>query len=284
MAQGLQLVSEHEDVTAINLRRALSRLEQKILTSPDPRLVRSSYERTKTSSNLEYARTLLLRLEHECSNLKIQSRKQERQKALLAQRALIKRLTERLHELDHQDSGVSSPDTDDEDLLGAHVQTSPSATTAMSSGPADSNNDPHEKETALEANARNRFQSSNPTSSPSTSKSTALSANHGARQLESNSTEQMDLTSSMVSLVAQLKSSTLAFSSSLDLDNEALARAQEGLEKNESGLEAAGKRMGMLRRMSEGKGWWGRMMLYAWIGGLWIVAIGLVFIGPKFRF
>lgn len=94
----------------------------------------------------------------------------------------------------------------------------------------------------------------------------------------------MDLTSSMVSLVAQLKSSTLAFSSSLDLDNEALVRAQEGLEKNESGMQAAGKRMGMLKRMSEGKGWWGRIMLYAWIGGLWIIAILLVFVGPKFRF
>lgn len=88
----------------------------------------------------------------------------------------------------------------------------------------------------------------------------------------------------MVSLVAQLKSSTLAFSSSLDLDNEALTRAQEGLEKNETGLEAAGERIGLLRRMSEGKGWWGRMMLYAWIGGLWIIALALVFVGPKFRF
>ena len=42
--------------------------------------------------------------------------------------------------------------------------------------------------------------------------------------------------------------------------------------------------MGLLTRMSEGEGWLGRMMLYAWIGGLWIVAIALVFVGPKFRF
>jgi hypothetical protein len=49
-------------------------------------------------------------------------------------------------------------------------------------------------------------------------------------------------------------------------------------------MEAAGKRMGMLRRMTEGKGWFGRMMLYAWIAGLWVVAILLVFVGPKFRF
>ena len=93
----------------------------------------------------------------------------------------------------------------------------------------------------------------------------------------------MDLTSSLVSMAAQLKASTLAFSSSLDLDNEALARAQEGLDKNESGMGAAKNRMGMLRKMSEGKGWWGRMMLYAWIAGLWIVAILLV-VTIKFRF
>jgi hypothetical protein len=49
-------------------------------------------------------------------------------------------------------------------------------------------------------------------------------------------------------------------------------------------MEAASKRIGMLRRMSEGKGWWGRIMLYAWIFGLWIVAILLVFVGPKLRF
>ncbi len=42
--------------------------------------------------------------------------------------------------------------------------------------------------------------------------------------------------------------------------------------------------MGLLKRMSEGKGWWGRIMLYAWIGGLWVVAILLVFVGPKLRF
>lgn len=43
-------MAEPVDVTAIDLRRALSRLERKILASPDPRLARSSYERTKTSA------------------------------------------------------------------------------------------------------------------------------------------------------------------------------------------------------------------------------------------
>ncbi|KAL8732913.1 MAG: hypothetical protein Q9181_003793 [Wetmoreana brouardii] len=278
------MVADPTDFTAINLRRALIRLEHKILTSPDPRLARSSFECTKTSANLEYARTLLLRLEHESSNLKIQSRKQDRQKTLLAQRALIKRLTERLHYLDNQDSDAYSSESEGEDLLGEHAQSAPSTTTSTPAVSSNAGLDSRRlEETSPEYNLRNRLNPSNLPISPSGT-STALPPNPTAQQLESHSTEQLDLTSSMVALVAQLKSSTLAFSSSLDLDNEALARAQEGLEKNESGLDAAGKRMGTLRRMSEGKGLWGRMMLYAWIGGLWIVAILLVFVGPKFRF
>ncbi|KAL8969461.1 MAG: hypothetical protein Q9183_001982 [Haloplaca sp. 2 TL-2023] len=276
--------AESADYTAINLRRALIRLEQKILISPDPRLARSRFERTKTSANLEYARTLLLRLEHELSNVKIQSRKQERQKTLLRQRALIKRLTECLHELDNQDSDDCSSESEGEDILGEDVPSETRAPEATSGASPDSPFGPSTSEqTSLEPSFRNRMNRSNQQKA-SSGTSTALPSDPNAQQLESHSTEQLDLTSSMVSLVAQLKSSTLAFSSSLDLDNEALARAQEGLEKNETGLDAAGKRMGTLRKMSEGKGLWGRMMLYAWIGGLWVVAILLVFVGPKFRF
>lgn len=44
------MMGEVAGKTAINLTRALSRLEQKILISPDPRLARSSFERTKTSA------------------------------------------------------------------------------------------------------------------------------------------------------------------------------------------------------------------------------------------
>ncbi|KAL8679185.1 MAG: hypothetical protein Q9186_004530 [Xanthomendoza sp. 1 TL-2023] len=284
MARTSQITAEPPDITAISLRRALLRLEQKILLSPDPRLATSSLERTKTSANLEHARTLLLRLEHESSNLKIQSRKQNRQKTLLTQRALIKRLTERLHDLDNQDPNVYNSESEGEDLLGEHVQARPPAGGPISTASANSTSDRQKPGESLEPTFRNRFHPSNLPAASMSGASTALPPNLTAQQLESHSTEQVDLTSSMVALVAQLKSSTLAFSSSLDLDNEALARAQEGLDKNESGMEVAGKRIGVLKRMSEGKGWWGRIMLYAWIGGLWIIALALVFVGPKFRF
>lgn len=61
-------------------------------------------------------------------------------------------------------------------------------------------------------------------------------------------------------------------------------RAVQGLDKNVTGMDAAGRRMGMLRRMTEGRGWWGRMLMYAWIIGLWLVAVFIVYLGPKLRF
>ena len=102
--------------------------------------------------------------------------------------------------------------------------------------------------------------------------------------IASNDSESANLTSSLFTLAQALKASSTQFSASLSTDTEALNRATEGLDKNTTGMEAAGRRMGLLKRMSEGQGWWGRMMLYAWIAGLWVLAILLVFAGPKLRF
>ena len=85
-------------------------------------------------------------------------------------------------------------------------------------------------------------------------------------------------------MASQLKASTQAFHTTLESEKSTLARAAEGLDRTTSSMQAAERRMGMLRRMTEGKGWWGRMMLYAWIFGLWVVAVGIVVLGPKLRF
>jgi hypothetical protein len=85
-------------------------------------------------------------------------------------------------------------------------------------------------------------------------------------------------------MAQQLKQSSQAFSSSLEEEKSVLNRATEGLDKNELGLEAASRRMGYLRTMTEGRGWWGRMLMYAWIAGLMVLAILIVFVGPKLRF
>jgi hypothetical protein len=96
---------------------------------------------------------------------------------------------------------------------------------------------------------------------------------------------QSTLTDSLLTLATQLKTQSLNLSTTLQTtDKTYLDRALAGLDSNVAGLESASKKMGLLKRMSEGEGWWGRIMLYLWIWGLWLVAVGLVFLGPKLRF
>jgi hypothetical protein len=97
-------------------------------------------------------------------------------------------------------------------------------------------------------------------------------------------TEQEALTEDLVSMAAALKASSLSFAQSLDAEDEILKRATDGLDRNTSGLDAAQKRMGYLRKMTEGRGWWGRMMMYAWIFGLAVTAVVIVGVLPKLRF
>lgn len=102
--------------------------------------------------------------------------------------------------------------------------------------------------------------------------------------LESATSTHSDLTSSLVSLAQQLKLSAQQFSNELAGDAKAVQGTEEALGKNKDGLDTATRRMGVLRRMSEGRWWLGRMMLYAGIGALWLVLCLVVFLGPKIRF
>lgn len=102
--------------------------------------------------------------------------------------------------------------------------------------------------------------------------------------LTHNRTEQEQLTGSLLAMASALKESSRAFATSLEEEKSVLDSATTGLDKNELGLEAAQRRMGYLRTMTEGKGWWGRMLMYAWIAGLMVLAILIVFVMPKLRF
>jgi hypothetical protein len=53
-----------------------------------------------STQNIEYARSLLLRLEQEAADIKFQSKKQEAQIDLLQKRDVIESLSHRLKELD----------------------------------------------------------------------------------------------------------------------------------------------------------------------------------------
>lgn len=244
--------------------------------------------------NLEYARTLLLRLEHDSSSIKIQSRKAAAQTSLSAQRALIKRLTDRLRDLerigDDEIMQYKSEQDVGEDILAEYEDAGHPHDCTSEKMTEQSLYSHFPQQPLLEPSntIRNRRQGD---ATKSLSPATATGADTGdtvtgdtAKILESEDSQAADLTSSLLSLAQQLKASSKSFSASLTADTEHLNRAVDGLDKNTSGMEAAGKRMGMLKRMSEGKGWWGRMMLYAWIVGLWLTAFLLVALGPKLRF
>jgi hypothetical protein len=117
----------------------------------------------------------------------------------------------------------------------------------------------------------------------STTTGTSLPQTGKAAVLETQESEQMALTSSLVEMARALKASTRKFGQTLEAEKGDLDRAGQGLEKNKDGLDAAGKKMGMLRKMSEGRGFMGRLMIYGYIAALWLIAIALLFL-PKLRF
>ena len=102
--------------------------------------------------------------------------------------------------------------------------------------------------------------------------------------LDHHRAEQDALTESLVQMASALKKSSQAFSTSLESERGVLDAASQGLARNETGLEAAARRMGALRRATEGRGWWGRVLLYAWIAALALLAVLIVFVLPKLRF
>ncbi|KAL6853124.1 hypothetical protein J3F83DRAFT_719170 [Trichoderma novae-zelandiae] len=114
--------------------------------------------------------------------------------------------------------------------------------------------------------------------SPETSTATAEAI------LDQQRLEQDAISSSILQMASALKESSKSFSATLEEDKTILGVAGASMEKSELSMEAAQGRMGSLRRMTEGKGWWGRMVLYAWVYGLMVALVLLVFVFPKLRF
>ena len=201
---------------------------------------------------------------------------------LQRKRELIKRLQMRLQEpaeAQEEDSDSDS-DSDSDDSLN---EFSPAPTAPSSTSPAPSTL---------------RARKPRPSSSPPPSHTTARSALLGAAstrsqartaapldsQLTAHRAEQTDLTDSLLGLARALKASSAGFGAALAAEKDVLARAGAGLDSNVVGMEDAGGRLGRLRRAAEGRGWWGRMMLFAYVGALWVVALVLVVVLPKLRF
>ncbi|KAF7517653.1 hypothetical protein G7054_g13734 [Neopestalotiopsis clavispora] len=349
-------VSNPDSFTDLN--RLLARLQQSILHADadrEHRLRTSEYERNKASINLEYARTLLTKLEQEALSIKIHNRRQETQADLNRKRYVFDQITERLAEL--EETSIDSDEDDDsdgEDILGAIQTPSESLESTNSEQPIQAWTDAEEEEieqneqdaegesyadestivpeprrniqpdpvatrepqpskqdtpvtrsadqqgTSTQQSLRSRGAApatqthndsaettarsqlfGNKHSSPTTALSTSATTE---AILDHQRAEQDKLTESLLSMARTLKSQSHAFQSDLETEKDVLAAAGAGMEKGERGMDAASRRMGTLRKMTEGKGWWGRMMLYAWIFGLMVIAILIVGVMPKLRF
>ncbi|KAF2486715.1 hypothetical protein BDY17DRAFT_246659 [Neohortaea acidophila] len=297
-----------DPASTVTLNRLLSRLDSTLLQSSDAsqlaRLRGSQYERNKVASNVEYARTLLLTLEKQSSTIRVQTQRQQAQADLQQKRELIKRLNARLLELnqlgDEEFGDDDSEEDEEEGIKPSYAPARIDAKDGLDTGDFGSAPEPEAPPDPPlqppDLRARKPLQSSDNRDAASTtareqlfSKSAPPSQSSATLPqtetlLSHNRTEQENLTSGLLSLARALKQSSLQFSSSLEAEKEVLKRAEGGLDKSAQGMEAAEKRMGLLRKMSEGQGWWGRMKLYAFIFGLWVACFLVVFIGPKLRF
>ncbi|ORY09018.1 synaptobrevin [Clohesyomyces aquaticus] len=293
--------SQYPDITPINLNRLLSRLENTLLSPEAPsNLRKSSYERAKVGANLEHARTLLLNLEHSASTLPSKSKKAAVQSDLQQKRDLIKQLNQRLYELNQLDDSSSddSADSEEEDAdrfpsyaprvreeAGIEVTgTGGEGNEALHEAAQNFTSDLRSRrsETQKEEAATTSGASLFPSKASTTTGDPALA--HTEALLSHNRTEQEALTTSLIDMAKQLKAQSLQFGSTLESEKGILERAAEGLDRGTMGMEAAGARMGTLRRMTEGRGFFDRLKLYGMIFGLWLIAFLLVFMGPKLRF
>ncbi|KAI1861149.1 hypothetical protein JX265_009768 [Neoarthrinium moseri] len=340
-------VSGPDSLTDLN--RLLARLQQSILQADaerERRLRTSEYERNKAGINLEYARTLITKLEQDALAIKVHTRRQETQADLNRKREVFEQISERLRELEEISIDSDDDDSDEEeDLLGEIVQTpsdnldstSPARAERPSHGwgtqgdddwdrEAEDGDESYADESTLMPEPRRpqetipaakqepvpqekqgtstqqalRARGAPTESSRDTAESTARTQLFGNRPsspttalsttatteaiLDHQRQEHDRLTESLLSMAQSLKTQSRAFQTDLEQEKDVLNAAGSGMDKSERGMEHASRRMGALRKMSEGKGWWGRMMLYGWIFGLMVIAILIVGVLPKLRF
>lgn len=264
--------------------------------------------------NVEHARNLLSRLEQDEDPTSSKRRGGGASKELQEQRAVIKRLQSWLSELDEADHfGNERSDAEDEsgssdideilNRFGPAVKTANAGLDVNVQDPPAP--DPSQQTTmqaakALESTLRSRNAGQRNAQAADTASTTGRA---GAAQaspfapknpippssdtetlMNHHAAEQENLSDALLSLATALKDSTFSFSESLDASNPLVDQATGALDKSAGGMEAAQKRTGMLRRMTEGKGKLGRIILYLWVGGLWVVLILIMFVMPKLRF
>jgi hypothetical protein len=242
---------------------------------------------------------LLLRLEHDSTSIKIQSRKQTVQTDLQSKRELIKRLNQRLTELNQlDDSEEDEPESEDDDDDDENQPSYAPAIKNVSSGIdtvqyGNANPQLQQAAASLSSTLRARGgKAAEPAQDKGTASGASLFPSTGKPEAADTDTllshernEQESITDSLIAMAQALKASSLQFNTSLETsDKEILDRAMGSLDKNQSGMESARSRMGALKRMTEGVSWFGRISLWARVVVLWFAAVFIVFVMPKLRF
>lgn len=340
--------TQDPEYTLQNLNRLLHRLQQNILTPVNydhhiKKLRRSQYERNRVGAvslfvhflqsplmmtfyadvpmlqNIEYARTLLLRLEQGTNSRATAKRggttTGTTSSGIHEKRALLRRVQKRLDELGqptsgHDDCGSGSgsdsfTDAETQEILERYA---PSAGTAANeSFSTSSTRPPKAAPTDHAMTLRSRHQGEGksaegiPQDRATTTSSTSLPPNtkalfegapstkqppptDTAKLLESHDTTQTAITDSLLQLATALKTSTQQFSDSLDASNPIVNMAAQALDKNVTGMKQTTGQMSELRKMTSGWGWIFTIGLWARVGILWVVLVLIMGVMPKLRF
>jgi hypothetical protein len=230
---------------------------------------------------------LLLKLEHESVGVRIASKKQAVQAVLKGKRDEVKRLQGRLQELDERYQNVEEEESDEEEEEPKQEQGKRQLPTTISEKPAvdspSSNLRSRRGDPSWNEKSEGAYTTSSYHHPPNHSKHEP-NIQSKEQILSSDRANHETILEQMLSLTSELKSSASSFHTTLKSDEKHVDSAFQGMEKNSDGMEIASGRMSSLRTLTEGKGWWGRMILYGYIAGLWVLALVIVFILPKLRF
>ncbi|KAK5099566.1 hypothetical protein LTR24_001225 [Lithohypha guttulata] len=256
------------------------------------------FHRMKWLRSIEGARSLLLKLEQSAQSIKVQRTRREVVKNLAEKRMVIKRLRSRVEEIGREveatgTNGYTSQYEDDEEsetMYDVLQQTRKNKAQPQSDDGQDApsqQNVPVDKSqresTSLEqegGTARQQLFDSTSTmrrrqgkeefngSSEQGTTSGFSNLPQTEQSLLASSKEHENITSSLLSMAAQLKQQAKQFEFTLDQDKGLVDRALEGLDSNVAAMGIASKGMKTLQRMSEEQGFFGRLKLQ-----LFIVAI-----------
>jgi len=272
------------------------------------------FHRMKWLRSIEGARSLLLKLEQSAQSIKVQRTRREVVKDLAEKRMVIKRLRSRVEEIGREveatgTNGYTSQYEDDEESETMYDVLQQIRKSRAQSQSDDGQDAPSQQDVPVDKSQREstsleqeggtahqqlfdststmrRRQGKEEFNGSSEQGTTSGFSNlpQTEQSLLTSSKEHENITSSLLSMAAQLKQQAKQFEFTLDQDKGLVDRALEGLDSNVAAMGIASKGMKTLQRMSEEQGFFGRLKLQLFIVAMWVALVLLVFIVPKLRF